>query len=816
MLSAGSRIGGLVIHELVGRGAMGEVYRAEQVNLHRPVAVKRIAGHLADQENIVARFEREARLVATLNSPHIVQVYEFGPYDDSDGDHHLLLVMEWVEGGRSLRQCMTANIGLPWKTVAQIMRQAAQGLHIAHEQDIVHRDIKPDNMLLSPKGEIKIADFGLAYTSDSSALTADGSVIGTPNYLSPEACNGEEISAAGDIYSLGATCFHLLTGCPLYTAPTTIALLRAHCEQEIPNILNYIPDTPELFAQLITDCLQKSPKDRISSAQDICKALDNMAMQGISFDDDLTTLVAIADQNKEPSTLPTAVDANAATNVSANVAKTLGSQVRNASTTAETLISADVTKTDQIAQANDSQSATKETVVPQAAKPKGIGSLIPVLGIIVIIAAVVGFFAFQQDPVSKASDEITKNLNDNQIDIAFSIAGSLITQHPADKRAHEAFKQIIDKEMGIFIEKEQYDQGLDRLKEHQKRYHWLNIDRWRIDVLLAKAATLYTKDAFAAEKIYRDLRKEFPKELRINYAYLDHYGHGKWDRYSGGAATAAVELLEAKEPINELIGQTCIDAYYWARLEGEWTTRVRNLLLEHYKEKIIEASKEKLLNERDTARIHSYNILHATQSISATDELLHFMRNYFQMSSYSDEWNASHTWLLAKSQDAAWKNLKQQIDVNTFSIDNIFNSWGKKQDKAILLISQAFLPEMKEQLVAACKQVDNDNIRYNAYKVLKQAKQLDALDLWAYHKGTLLNFDTRYHTPQDFEEGVAYFQTQLKEGRSAEARKIFNDSIKYIEDYVARAKKNGFKINETNYKANIKFLNDALGNTPSE
>ncbi|NRA39632.1 MAG: serine/threonine protein kinase [Planctomycetes bacterium] len=224
MLEAGKRIGGLMIHEMVGRGAMGEVYRAEQINLQRQVAVKRIAAHLTDQAGVLARFAREARLVATLNSPHVLQVYEFGPYDDHLGHTHTLLVMEWIEGGTSIRQCMTDNIGMPWPLVARIFEHSCLGLAIAHDHHIVHRDIKPDNLLLSPLGQVKIGDFGLANASDSSALTADGAIIGTPNYLCPEACNGEEVTICGDIYSLGATVFHLLTGCPLYTASTTIAL----------------------------------------------------------------------------------------------------------------------------------------------------------------------------------------------------------------------------------------------------------------------------------------------------------------------------------------------------------------------------------------------------------------------------------------------------------------------------------------------------------------------------------------------------------------------------------------------------------------
>ena len=150
MLRPGSVVGGLRFEELLGRGAMGEVYRALQLSLNRPVAVKRIAPHLLDDPAAVARFEREAQCLARQQSPHVVAVYDFGRHRDDSGEVHWLLVMELVDG-LSLGRLLSARGGiLDWRTASSIAWQAAEGLAAAGEFGVVHRDIKPDNLLVLP------------------------------------------------------------------------------------------------------------------------------------------------------------------------------------------------------------------------------------------------------------------------------------------------------------------------------------------------------------------------------------------------------------------------------------------------------------------------------------------------------------------------------------------------------------------------------------------------------------------------------------------------------------------------------------------
>ncbi len=277
-MESGQRIGGLVIGDLLGRGAMGEVYLAEQVSLKRPVAVKRIASNLTDDEEILQRFEREAQCIAKVQHPNVLSVYEFGTFPDERGERHTLLVMELVAGGCSLRDVDPA--AADWRTVSSVIMQVAEALAAAAEFGIVHRDIKPDNIMLSAKGEAKLADFGLAKAADSLGMTMSGSVLGTPYYMSPEACLGDPVGHAGDLYSLGATWYHCLAGRPLFESQTTMAILRAHVEDPPEPVRSYAPDLPVVIAELVERCVAKRAEDRPASAQELADVLRELRVDG--------------------------------------------------------------------------------------------------------------------------------------------------------------------------------------------------------------------------------------------------------------------------------------------------------------------------------------------------------------------------------------------------------------------------------------------------------------------------------------------------------------------------------------------------------
>ncbi len=270
MLQPGTRLGGLVIGPLLGRGGMGEVYRAEQIALGRAVAVKRINDNLVQSPDVIARFRREARLAAGISHPNVLTVHDFGEFCDFDGHTHWLLVMELVEGARSLRVMLG---GLRWRGATGIIAQACQGLAAAHDKSVIHRDIKPDNLLVAPDGTVKLADFGLATAADVSALTAPGAHVGTPRYMAPEVLRGMASDERSDLYSLGVTWYQAVCGRSPFDGSTG-AIMLAHIEAPPPPVRKFNPEVPGEIEVLIHACLAKRPEDRPVSARDLANRLD--------------------------------------------------------------------------------------------------------------------------------------------------------------------------------------------------------------------------------------------------------------------------------------------------------------------------------------------------------------------------------------------------------------------------------------------------------------------------------------------------------------------------------------------------------------
>ncbi len=262
MIRPGQILGPLTIERVLGRGGMGEVWLGKQVSLNRPVAIKLISGHLTDRPGTVERFTREAACIARLSHPHIVSIFDFAHYRDGDGDEHRVLVMEYVPGSTSARSLLRGPV--PWRIAAGICGQIAQALAIAHAAGIVHRDIKPDNILIAPDGQAKLADFGLARGREDAPLTQPGTTQGSPPYLPPEGWRGEPCTESADLYSLGVTLFHLLAGFPPYRADSQWALMQAHCTAPIPRL--EVPGLPEPIVQLVAAAMAKLPSARTASA----------------------------------------------------------------------------------------------------------------------------------------------------------------------------------------------------------------------------------------------------------------------------------------------------------------------------------------------------------------------------------------------------------------------------------------------------------------------------------------------------------------------------------------------------------------------
>ena len=256
------------VDELVARGGMSEVYRGWDVRLDRRVAVKVLAGWLAADGDAVRRMEREARAVARLQHPNVVAVYDHG--EDDGGTP--FLVMEWIEG-RSLKD-VVADGPLPEQEARRITLQLLAALEHAHEHGIVHRDIKPQNVLITPDGTAKLTDFGIARSIDAThGLTMAGQIVGTAAYLSPEQAKGQPVTAASDVYSVGAMLFELITGRPPFVADTAMATALMHVDDPVPAVRALRRDASPAIAAVVARAMAKPPADRYPSAAAMAAAL---------------------------------------------------------------------------------------------------------------------------------------------------------------------------------------------------------------------------------------------------------------------------------------------------------------------------------------------------------------------------------------------------------------------------------------------------------------------------------------------------------------------------------------------------------------
>jgi serine/threonine-protein kinase len=255
------------IEGILGRGGMASVYLARDAELDRPVAVKVLAEHLADTPGFRERFVREARLAAQLSHPNVVQVFDVG-----EDEGRPFIVMEYVEG-TTLGEEVKQRGPLEPTEVVDLALQVCGGLEHAHAAGLVHRDIKPQNLLLRADGTVKIADFGIARAAETTKLTQIGSVLGTAAYLSPEQALGEEVTAAADIYSLGCVLFELLTGRTPYVFKTLPELVTKHREEAIEPLREVRPDVPERLEAAVMHALARNPAYRPESAAALAQEL---------------------------------------------------------------------------------------------------------------------------------------------------------------------------------------------------------------------------------------------------------------------------------------------------------------------------------------------------------------------------------------------------------------------------------------------------------------------------------------------------------------------------------------------------------------
>ncbi len=257
----------------LGLGGMSTVHLAMDTRLERQVAVKLLAEHLADDPTFVSRFQREALAAARLVHPNVVQVFDSG-LDQATGRHYI--VMEYVPG-QSVAQILRDRAQLGVDETLSIVIQACHGLDYAHRQGIVHRDVKPGNLMRTPEGIVKLADFGIARATEQSSITQVGSVLGTAAYLSPEQAAGEEAGPRADLYSLGVVTYQCLAGRLPYEAASLSELVLKQQREAPPRLDQLRPDVPAPLARAVSVALSIDPRDRYASAREMGEELDRAA-----------------------------------------------------------------------------------------------------------------------------------------------------------------------------------------------------------------------------------------------------------------------------------------------------------------------------------------------------------------------------------------------------------------------------------------------------------------------------------------------------------------------------------------------------------
>jgi len=256
------------IIELLGEGGMAFVFKAKDEQLERFVAIKTLKPSYLENENFVTRFKREAQTAANLNHPNIVQIFDWGVEENEP-----YFVMEFIEG-TTLSTVISKNKKIKINDVLHIGAQVSSALQAAHESNLVHRDIKPGNIMITPNGKIKVTDFGIvSIQNEDSDMTKSGTILGTANYISPEQAQGSSVSSKSDLYSLGIVMYEMLSGRTPFIGETPISIATQHLTEKPRPLIEFVEKIPSGIDKIILKLLNKKPESRFKSAEDLRAAL---------------------------------------------------------------------------------------------------------------------------------------------------------------------------------------------------------------------------------------------------------------------------------------------------------------------------------------------------------------------------------------------------------------------------------------------------------------------------------------------------------------------------------------------------------------
>lgn len=264
----GKRLGGFDLHSVLGKGRFGVVYRGVQVALSRPVAIKVLSDEYRSDPAKVQAFLTEARRAGRLNHPNLVQVHDVCQIDEN-----YLLIMELMKC--SAMDQLEAQGALPESQVLKLLSDIAKALGYAESQRLVHRDVKPDNILVNEEGTYKLADLGIATPIAANGVAHQERIFGSPHYVAPEQAKGGTIDGRADLYALGATAWHLLTNKPVFEG-TSRQVVAAHLNAEVPDLEALAPQTSESLIELVYELLEKEPDDRPANAAEVVKRIEEV------------------------------------------------------------------------------------------------------------------------------------------------------------------------------------------------------------------------------------------------------------------------------------------------------------------------------------------------------------------------------------------------------------------------------------------------------------------------------------------------------------------------------------------------------------
>ncbi|MBZ0281456.1 MAG: protein kinase [Anaerolineae bacterium] len=271
-------IGRYRIEESIGAGGMARVFKAWDTTLDRPVAIKVLHEHLAADPTFKERFEREAKVVASLNHPNIVQIYDYGTVNNQRHTYSYM-VMPYIPGKTLkdvLEEMNTRAQRLDRNRILTITRNLAEALTYAHGRGMVHRDVKPGNILFNEQNQAVLADFGIARLAESAHLTQEGATVGTPAYLSPEQAAGIPVDARSDIYALGIILYEMLTGYPPFAGESTLSIILKHLNEPVPSLAEQVGAPNPDLDTVILKALTKNPQDRYQTANNLAADLERV------------------------------------------------------------------------------------------------------------------------------------------------------------------------------------------------------------------------------------------------------------------------------------------------------------------------------------------------------------------------------------------------------------------------------------------------------------------------------------------------------------------------------------------------------------